>query len=150
MRIREAMTSDVRVSHPNQTIRGVARAMAGTDVGALPVSENDRLIGMITDRDIAVRAIAEGNGPDELVRDVMTPNICYCFEDQELDEVAMARNKVRRLPVIDRKNRLVGIVSLADIALCDDPNGATEYALCGISEPGGKHSQAPATGDSSD
>jgi CBS domain-containing protein len=149
MRIREAMTRDIRISHPDQTIREAARTMAGIDAGSLPVGERARLVGMITDRDIAVRAVAEGKGPDLLVRDVMTPNVCYCFEDQELDEVAanMAHNKVRRLPVIDHENRLVGIVSLGDVALSDDANEAAKYALCGISEPGGKHSQAPATGD---
>ena len=151
MKISGVMSRGVQLIKPDDTIRSAAALMKKIDAGLLPVTENDKLVGMITDRDIAMRAVAEGNGPDELVRDVMTPNICYCFEDQELDEVAanMARNKVRRLPVVDRKNRLVGIVSLADIALCDDPNGAAEYALCGISEPGGKHSQAPATGDSS-
>jgi CBS domain-containing protein len=152
MRIREAMTREVLICHPDQTIHEAARAMAGIDAGSLPVADNDRIVGMITDRDIAVRAVAQGRGPNELVRDVMTPNVCFCFEDQELDEVAvhMADNKVRRLPVISRENRLVGIVSLADIALCDDdPNGAADYALCGISEPGGMHSQAAATADCS-
>ena len=124
--------------------------MAEIDVGSLPVAENERIVGMVTDRDITVRAVAEGKGPNALVRDVMTPDVCYCFEDQELDEVAanMADIKVRRLPVVSRDERLVGIVSLADIALCDDPNGAAKFALCGISEPGGEHSQAPAEGSS--
>jgi CBS domain-containing protein len=147
MRIQDAMTREVRITHPGKTIREAARAMAEIDAGSLPVAENDRIVGMITDRDIAVRAVAEDKGPNTLVRDVMSPNICYCFEDQELDEVAanMADIKVRRLPVVNREKRLVGIVALADIALSDDPNGAAKYALCGISEPDLEHSQAPAT-----
>jgi CBS domain-containing protein len=143
MKIQELMTRDVRIADPSQPIREVARTMATVDVGVLPVGENDRLVGMITDRDIALRAVGEGKGPDTLVRDVMSQEVCYCFDDQELDEVAanMADIKVRRLPVINRDKRLVGIVSLGDIALSDDPNGAASAALCGVSEPGGEHSQ---------
>ena len=143
MRIEEVMTRNVHMANPSQTIREVARLMADIDAGALPVGQNDRLVGMITDRDIAVRAVAEGKGPDTPVSDVMSPDICYCFEDQELDEVAanMADVKVRRLPVVSRDKRLVGIIALGDIALSDDPNGAANAALCGVSEPGGQHSQ---------
>src|SRR5215510_7444206 len=137
------MTDKVHVANPGQTLREAARLMADIDAGALPVGENDRLVGMITDRDIAVRAVSEGKGPDTLVSEVMSPDICYCFEDQELDEVAanMADVKVRRLPVVSRDKRLVGIIALGDIALSDDPNGAANAALCGVSEPGGQHSQ---------
>jgi len=143
MQIREAMTQDVQIARPNQSIREVARLMAAIDAGALPVGENDRLVGMITDRDIAVRAVAEGKGPDTPVRDVMSFDICYCFDDQELDEVAasMADVKVRRLPVVNRDKRLVGIISIGDIALADDPHNAASTALSGVSEPGGEHSQ---------
>jgi CBS domain-containing protein len=104
------------------------------DVGALPVSEEDRLVGMITDRDIAVRGVAAGKTPNAKVRDVMTPEIKYCFDDQELDEIAanMADIQVRRLPVVDRDKRLVGILSLGDIAVSDDSDCAVE-ALSGIS-----------------
>src|SRR5215510_2197410 len=137
------MTRNVHMANPSQTIREVARLMADIDAGALPVGENDRLVGMITDRDIAVRAVAEGKGPDTPVRDVMSFDICYCFDDQELDEVAasMADVKVRRLPVVNRDKRLVGIISIGDIALADDPGEVASTALCGISEPGGEHSQ---------
>ena len=143
MQIREAMTQDVQIARPDQSIREVARLMAAIDAGALPVGENDRLVGMITDRDIAVRAVAEGKGPDTPVRDVMSFDICYCFDDQELDEVAasMADVKVRRLPVVNRDKRLVGIISIGDIALADDPHNVASTALSGVSEPGGEHSQ---------
>jgi len=144
MQIRDTMTTDVHIANPSQSIREAAKMMAEIDAGALPVGENDRLVGMITDRDIAVRAVARGKGPDTPVRDVMSPEICYCFDDQELDEVAanMADIKVRRLPVVNRNKRLVGIVSLCDMAMADDQGKVTTAAFCSISEPGGEHSQA--------
>jgi CBS domain-containing protein len=143
MQVRDAMSGDVRIANPNQTIRDAALLMAKIDAGILPVGENDRLVGMITDRDIAVRAIALGKGPDTLVREVMTEDVKYCFEDDDVDEIAqnMADIKVRRLPVLNESKRLVGIVSLGDLALVDGPANAGE-ALCGISEPGGAHSQS--------
>lgn len=98
---------------------------------------------MITDRDIAVRCIAEGRGPDAKIREVMTQEIKYCFGDQEVEEVAknMAQQQLRRLPVIDRSKRLVGIVSLGDIAAGEGPDVSGD-ALRGISQPGVLHSQA--------
>jgi CBS domain-containing protein len=143
MKVREAMTTEVHLARPEEPIREAARTMASIDSGALPVRDKDRLIGMITDRDIAVRAVAAGKGPDTPVREVMSADIRYCFDDQDLDEVAanMADIKVRRLPVVDRNKHLVGIVSLGDLALADDPNQAASAALCGVSEPGGLHSQ---------
>jgi CBS domain-containing protein len=143
MQIREAMSDDVRIANPNQSIKDAAILMAKIDAGSLPVGENDRLVGMITDRDIAVRAIALGKGPDTLVRDIMSKDVKYCFEDDDVGQVAqnMADIKVRRLPVLDKSKRLVGIVSLGDLALSDGPANAGE-ALCGISEPGGMHSQS--------
>lgn len=136
MQAQELMTRDVNIASPDETLRKVARRMAELDVGALPVSEDDRLVGMVTDRDIAVRGIAEGKGPKAKVRDVMTPDIKYCFEDQEVDEIAanMADIQLRRLPVVDRDKRLVGILSLGDIATSGDPDKAIE-ALSGISRP---------------
>src|SRR5687768_10962062 len=117
--------------------------MAELDAGVLPVGENDRLVGMITDRDIAIRGVAEGKGPDAKVRDVMTADVRYCFEDQDLEEVTrnMANIQVRRLPVVDRDKRLVGIVSLGDIATSREAEEAGE-ALSRISRPGGEHSQS--------
>jgi CBS domain-containing protein len=145
MRVKEAMSNDVQIANPNQSIRDAARLMAEIDAGVLPVGENDRLVGMITDRDIAVRAVAQGKGPTTSVRDVMSEEVKYCFEDDDIDEVAqnMADLKVRRLPVLNADKRLVGIISLGDLALTDGPENAGE-ALCSISEPGGAHSQ---TGD---
>ncbi len=98
---------------------------------------------MITDRDIAIRAVGEGKSPDTPVRDIMSEGVRYCFMDEDVEDVAgnMADIQVRRLAVLDRDKNLVGIVSLADIALVDGPEHVG-YALCGISEPGGEHSQA--------
>jgi CBS domain-containing protein len=143
MRVAEAMTRDVRIASPDQTIRDAAGLMAQCDAGAIPVGENDRLVGMITDRDIAVRAVAAGKGPDTPVRDVMTPEIRYCFEDEDLQHVVknMADIRVRRLPVVSRDKRLVGIVSLGDIALNEGKKLAGE-AISGVSKHGGPHSQS--------
>jgi CBS domain-containing protein len=143
MRVSEAMTQDVQIANPNQSIQEAARMMAAIDAGVLPVGDNDRLIGMITDRDIAVRAVAKGLGPNTKIRDVMSNgSVMYCFDDEELAEVAhnMGDTKVRRLPVLNRSKRLVGIISLGDIAMTDSPDCAGE-AMCAISEPGGLHSQ---------
>jgi CBS domain-containing protein len=138
------MNTTVQIAHPDWPIRQAAATMAQIDAGALPVGEGDRLVGMITDRDIAVRAVATGMGPEAPVREVMSRDVCYCFEDQNLEEVAanMADIKVRRLPVVNRGKRLVGILSLGDIALSDGHDRASAMALTGISEPGGEHSQA--------
>jgi CBS domain-containing protein len=142
MKVSEVMTRDVRVTNPDETIRKAAKTMAKLDAGVLPVGENDQLIGMITDRDIAIRGIAEGKGPKAKVRDVMTNDVKYCFEDQEVEEVTrnMADIQVRRLPVLNRDKRLVGILSLGDVAVSSDGKGAGD-ALRGISRPGGEHTQ---------
>ena len=134
MRVSDAMTRGVRIANPGQTIRDAAKAMAEIDAGAMPVSDGDRLVGMITDRDIAIRAVAAGKGPDTPVRDVMSPDVKYCFEDEELDHVAknMADIQVRRLPVVNREKRLVGIVSLGDVALTEGERAAGK-AVTGIS-----------------
>lgn len=142
MRISEVMTRDVRVVAPDQTIEEAARLMAELDIGALPVAENEKLVGMITDRDIAVRAVANGRGPQTPIAEAMTQDIKYCFDDQTTDEVTrnMADIQVRRLPVVDRNKRLVGILSLGDLAHADTPDAG--LALKGISQPGGQHSQS--------
>src|SRR4051812_29838770 len=102
-KISEVMTRDVRIASPSQTIREVAAAMAEGDVGSLPVGENDRLVGMITDRDIVLRAVAKGRDPKTQVREVMTDRIQYCFEDDDIESVAenMAELGVRRLAVLN-------------------------------------------------
>ena len=142
MRVSEAMSRDVRVANPGQSIRDVARTMAEIDAGALPVGENDRLVGMITDRDIAIRAVAQGKGPETPVREVMSKEVRYCFEDEDLEHVArnMGDIQVRRLPVVNRDKRLVGIVSLGDVAQNEDCE-TTGEATGGVSQRGGKHSQ---------
>jgi CBS domain-containing protein len=144
MRVNEAMTSDVQIANPNQSIQEAAQTMAAIDAGVLPVGENDRLVGIITDRDIAVRAVAKGLSPSTKVREVMSEGeVMYCYEDEDLEDVAqnMADIKVRRLPVLNRAKRLVGIISVGDIAMADGPDSVGD-AICGISEPGGMHSQA--------
>jgi CBS domain-containing protein len=142
MQVSEAMTENVKIANPKQTIRDAARMMVEADIGILPVGENDRLVGMITDRDIIARAVAAGGGPDTTIGKVMSREVKYCFADEDVADAAenMADLKVRRLPVLDRDKRLVGILSLADIALAD--GGSARDALCVISEPGGLHSQS--------
>jgi CBS domain-containing protein len=140
MRVSEAMSRDVRIANPNQRISEAAKAMTEIDAGILPVGENDRLVGMITDRDIAVRAVAGGKGPDTPVREVMTTEVKYCFEDEDLVHVSknMAELQLRRLPVVNRDKRLVGILALADIAVVEGSR-TTGRAIEGITRPGGKH-----------
>lgn len=142
MRVSDCMTRSVEMANPHETIGDAARMMADRDAGALPVSENDRLVGVITDRDIAIRGVAAGKGPDAKVRDVMSTEVKYCFEDDDVDDVLrnMGQLQVRRLPVLSRDKRLVGIVSLSDLAM----NGSTATAgeaLSDIARPGGEHSQ---------
>ena len=143
MKVAQAMSRDVCLTNPDQNICEVACTMAQIDAGAVPVADGDRLVGMITDRDIAVRAVAEGKGPDTPVREVMTAEIKYCFEDEELDHVAknMAEQRVRRLPVVNRDKRLVGMLSVGDIALTRQKKAAAQ-ALSGVSRHGGPHSQS--------
>ncbi len=143
MKVNECMTRDVRTVNPAMTIQQAARIMADTDTGALPVGEDDRLVGMLTDRDIAVRAVCQGRGPDTPVRDVMSKQTKYCYDDEDVDNVArnMADIQVRRLPVMDRSKRLVGIIALGDIAASADSEIVGE-TLEGISRPGGQHTQA--------
>jgi CBS domain-containing protein len=130
------------VATPEQSIREAALLMARIDAGTVPVGKDNRLVGMLTDRDITVRAVARGLGPDTPVREVMSADVKYCYEDQAVEEVArnMADIQVRRLPVVNRDKRLVGILSLGDLAVranCD-----TDEALRGVSTPGGEHSQS--------
>jgi len=142
MKVSEAMTTDVQIASPSQTIQQAARMMAEIDAGVLPVGDNDRLVGMITDRDIAIRAVAEGKGPDARVGEVMTREIRYCFDDEDIDQVRqnLADQQIRRIPVVDRDKRLVGILSLGDLALAGIGARIGE-TLADISRPGGPHSQ---------
>jgi len=142
MRVSECMTRAVRIADPNQTLQEAASVMADADAGVLPVGDNDRLVGMLTDRDIAVRGVAAGRGPDAKVRDVMSAEVMYCYDDEQIEDVLenMGELQVRRLPVVNRDKRLVGIISLGDLA-AKDRSAKTADALCGISKPGGEHSQ---------
>ncbi|HKA39816.1 MAG TPA: CBS domain-containing protein [Burkholderiales bacterium] len=128
MQVSDVMTPGVQFIHPEQTIREAARIMAEQDIGALPVGENDRLVGMVTDRDIVIRGLADGKGPDTKVRAVMSPDVKYCYEDEKVDHVAhnMGDIQVRRLPVMNRNKRLVGIVAMADLATKRGPAVAGE------------------------
>ena len=144
MKIAECMTPEVEVITPDQPIREAAQFMLRADAGAMPVSDGDKLIGMVTDRDITVRAVAEGRGPDTPVRDVMTDEVLYCFDDDEIEQVAlkMSDRQVRRMPVLSREDRtLVGIVSLGDLSRSDRDDAAA-VALDGITDPGGEHNQS--------
>jgi len=139
MQVYEIMTPTVRIADPNMTIRDAARCMRADNLGALPVGENDRLIGMVTDRDIVVRAVAEERSAgNTTVRQVMSQGICYCFENDDAEGAAqvMAKHQVRRLPVLNRDKRLVGVIALADLGRSEDE--AAQGALKDISQPSGK------------
>lgn len=138
MRISDLMTRDVSVAGPEATLRDAAEQMARIDAGALPVCDGKRLLGMVTDRDIVVRGLAKGLGPETSVTQVMTEGVEYCFEDDDLIDVAdkMSASQIRRLPVVDRDRNLIGIVSLGDVARQASPRESGE-ALEEISQPGG-------------
>ncbi len=142
MKISDAMSRDVRVVAPDQSIAEAAQIMAEIDAGSLPVGENDRLVGMLTDRDIAIRGVAKKCSPDTKVRDLMTTDVKYCFEDETIEHVAenMGDVQVRRLPVVNREKRLVGIVSIGDIG--NVKPGRAGDALKKVASPGGQHSQS--------
>jgi CBS domain-containing protein len=142
MQVSEVMTRDVRLIEPTSSIQEAARMLAEIDTGIMPVREGDRWIGMITDRDITVRAVAQGRGPDTPVREVMTDDVKYCFEDDDTGDVArnMADIQVRRLPMLTYDKGLVGIISLGDMAMSDGFSQVGD-AVAGISQPGGQHSQ---------
>ena len=142
MKVCDVMTREVQTVRPDQSAREAANFMLRADAGAIPVTDGDRLIGMITDRDIAVRGVAEGHGPETPVRELMTNDIVVAREDDDTDDVAslMSDAQVRRLPVVDDQQRLCGIVSLGDLSREGD-DSAAEQALQGVSERGGSHQQ---------
>lgn len=141
MKISQFMTRDVQVVSPGDSIERAAQMMSEIDAGVLPVSDDDRLVGMVTDRDIAIRAVGQGRGADCLVGEIMTREVRYCRADAEVDEVLrnMGEIQVRRLPVVDDDKRLVGIVSLAD--LDREAPEETGRAMQGITRSSEKHSQ---------
>jgi CBS domain-containing protein len=137
-RVRDIMSRNVQVVSPEANLAEAARQMRDGNFGMMPVGENDRMVGAISDRDIAVRAVARGLGPDAKVREVMSTGICWAYDDDPVTRAAeiMSANQVRRLPIVNHEKRLVGIVALGDIAVEDpNPRPATE-ALTAISEPG--------------
>jgi CBS domain-containing protein len=137
MQLKDVMTTNVQLTDPTIKLKEAASMMRDGDFGLLPVGSNDRLVGTITDRDIAVRAVAEGKDPNTTtVGDVMSEGIRYCFEDQAVEEAAqlMAKAQIRRLPVLNRDKRLVGIVALGDIAVETRAGGAAGEALAGVSK----------------
>ena len=129
------MTTDVEVVRPEETLRDAARAMADLDVGSLPVCDGRKLIGMVTDRDITIRAVAEGKSADTPVSEVMTDEVVWCTDTDSVDDVLqqMSDAQVRRIPVVDKDRQLVGIVALGDIALEEDDD--VDEALRDISMP---------------
>ena len=142
MKISDVMTSEVQTIGPDQTAQEAAAFMLSSDAGSIPVTEGEQLIGMITDRDIAVRGVAKGCGPDTPVRDLMTSGIvCVNIED-DIGAVAskMSEAQVRRLPVVDEQQRLCGIVSLGDLSRESEGEQAHQ-ALEGVSAAGGQHQQ---------
>ena len=142
MKVSEVMTSDVQTVSADQTAREAASFMLRAEAGSITVCEGDKVIGIITDRDIAVRGVAEGRGPDTPVRELMSDGIICAHEDDDVQDIArrMSQEQVRRLPVLDHDKRLVGIVSLGDLAR-ETIGEASHQALEGVSQPGGQHEQ---------
>jgi len=140
MQIREIMTPHADVISPSATVADAAQKMKSLDVGPLPVCDGERLVGMVTDRDVTIRATAEGRDPQTtLVSAVMTPRVVYCFEDQDVKEAArlMEEHEIRRLVVLNRDKRLVGMVSLGDIATetADEELGGEVLAEVSSAQP---------------
>lgn len=136
MNVSEVMSGDVFIVSPDQTLQDAARSMADLDTGVLPIADGDRLIGVVTDRDLVIRGMAQARDPNTAtIRDVMSHGVCYCFDDEDVKDVAdqMAELQVRRLPVLNREKRLVGIVSLGDLSQRADTALSGE-ALQGVSE----------------
>ncbi len=142
MKISELMTTDVQTVGADQTIREAAGFMLRAEAGSIPVTDGDRVIGIITDRDIAVRGVAEGRHHDTLVRDLMSDGVVCARDDDDVEDVAerMGLEQVRRLPVLDSEERLVGIISLGDLAR-ETSGEPAQQALEGVSAPGGEHQQ---------
>jgi CBS domain-containing protein len=137
MKVADVMTKNVRLISPDQTLREAAHLMSEEGIGVVPVADHDHLVGMVTDRDIAIRGVALGKGPGAKVKEVMSEQVKYCFEDEDLDHVSknMASIQMRRLPVMNRDKRLVGIVSLGDLAVTNRARAQAEQALHGVSQP---------------
>ena len=135
--LKDLMSSDVKVISPDMSIGDAAKQMEEGDFGMMPVAENDRMIGTISDRDIAIRGIGEGLGANAKVRDVMSEGVAWAYEDDTVERAAtiMSEYQVRRLPVVNRDKRLVGIVALGDFAVDSSEMRPTAKALTEISKP---------------
>jgi CBS domain-containing protein len=142
MKVADVMTRDVEVANPNDSIQSVAQRMGELDIGVLPVCDGRRIQGMVTDRDIAVRGVAQGLDSNAPVSRIMTGNLEYVLATDDLDRAAdkMADHQIRRLPVVDENKDLVGILSLGDLAQ-EHKAKIVGRTLEEISEPGGRHSQ---------
>jgi CBS domain-containing protein len=142
MRIAEIMTQDPEVIRSDFVLKDAALMMRELDVGMLPIGKDDRLVGMLTDRDITIRATAEGRDPTKTqVHEVMTQEVVYCFEDQDVSEAAklMQERQIRRLPILDREKRLIGIVSLGDVAVHSGEKNVVAETIKEVSEPAAPH-----------
>jgi CBS domain-containing protein len=136
-KIKDLMSRDVQVISPDTTIAEAARRMRDGDFGMMPVGENDRMVGAISDRDIAVRAVAEGRDGNAKVRDVMSDGVRWAYEDESVERAVeiMSEHQIRRLPIVNRDKRLVGILALGDIACDKSEIEPAAEALSEISEP---------------
>lgn len=138
MYVNEVMTRRAECTRPDATLQEAAGRMKALEIGSLPVCDKDRLVGMVTDRDITVRSVSKGHDPrTDRVRDVMTPQVYYCFEDEDVADAAqrMRERQVRRLPVVDRNKRLTGMLALGDLAVEAGNDQLAGSTLEGISEP---------------
>ena len=145
MHLTDVMSRNVHLADPDMSICEAAKMMASHDIGVLPVGENDRLVGVITDRDIAVRAVAGGKDPNGTkIRDIMSSGVCWVYEDASTKEAAqiMSKNQIRRLPVINRDKRLVGMVSIGDFAVESSEIRPAAEALAGVSKGAEMHHRA--------
>jgi CBS domain-containing protein len=142
MLLRDVMTAKIEDIPADATLMQAAEKMKRLDIGALPVREKDRLVGMITDRDIAVRAVAEGHDPKKMpVREAMSREICFCYEDESMESAAklMEERQIRRLPVFDRSERAIGMVSLGDLAVRNHDHRLSGEVLAHVSTPSSPH-----------
>ncbi|HYD29512.1 MAG TPA: CBS domain-containing protein [Azospirillaceae bacterium] len=145
MKLRDIMTKDVEVVRPDSALQEAARMMRDADTGFLPVCDGEQLIGTVTDRDIAIRSTAEGQDPSSAkVQEVMSEELVFAYEDQDSNEAAqiMAEKRIRRLPVVNREKRLVGVVSLGDLATQTPDDDVVGQTIQDVSQPGGQHSQS--------
>jgi CBS domain-containing protein len=138
MLLRDMMTARIEDISADATLMQAAEKMRLLDIGAIPVRENDRLVGMITDRNITVRAVAEGRDPKKMaVREAMSPDICFCYEDDSVESAAklMEEKQIRRLAVYDRSERAIGVVSLGDLAVRNGDDRLSGEVLERVSKP---------------